>query len=112
MGIEIELHSARLALIDWDTSRASLLHGSYEHGEALGEVLAGLAVNHPGKLRTVDPYGDTQFDEQDARAALGEIAGLRKQCADAAQEAAVRDLAMLLESCATTPGSHLWFMGD
>ncbi|MFD0274044.1 hypothetical protein ACFVHB_09025 [Kitasatospora sp. NPDC127111] len=65
-----------------------------------------------GKLWRVDPYGDTQFNEQEARAALGEITDLLQLCADAAQTTAVTDLAVLLKSCATTPGSYLWFIGD
>ncbi len=112
MGIELELHSARPVRRNWALSRASLLQGSYEHGEALAEVLAKLKVNGPGKLWWVDPYGNTQFNEQEAQAALGEIAELLKQCANAAQTTAVTDLAVLLKSCATTPGSYLWFMGD
>ncbi|MFJ9518458.1 hypothetical protein ACIRPK_09360 [Kitasatospora sp. NPDC101801] len=112
MGIELELHSVRPARSNWNMSRTSLLRGSYEHGEALAEVLATLKVNGPGKLWAVDPYGNTQFNEQESQAALGEIAGLLTQCSDAAQTAAVTDLAALLKACATTPGSYLWFIGD
>ncbi|MFF2045289.1 hypothetical protein ACFVVX_33230 [Kitasatospora sp. NPDC058170] len=112
MGIELELHSTRPARSNWAMSRASLLQGSYEHGEALAQVLATLKVNGPGKLWWVDPYGNTQFNEQEAQSALGEIAALLQQCADPAQTAAVTDLAALLKSCATTPGSYLWFIGD
>ncbi|WP_405021149.1 hypothetical protein OHV05_33895 [Kitasatospora sp. NBC_00070] len=112
MGIELEVHSVRPARSNWNMSRASLLQGSYEHGEALAEVLGRLNVNGPGKLCSVDPCGNTQFNEQEAHAALGEIAGLLKQCSDATQTAAVTDLAALLKACATTPGSYLWFIGD
>ncbi|MER5349227.1 hypothetical protein ABT093_02685 [Kitasatospora sp. NPDC002551] len=112
MGIELELHSVRPAPSDWAGSRASLLRGSYEHGEALAQVPAGLDVNGSGRLQRVDPYGDTRFGEQEARAALGEIEGLLRLCADAAETAAVTDLAALLTACAATPGSCLWFIGD
>jgi hypothetical protein len=60
----------------------------------------------------VDPYGNTLFNEQEAEAALREAPGLLQQCTSGSQVAAVRDLAALLESCATTPGSYLWFIGD
>ncbi|MFI1169963.1 hypothetical protein [Streptomyces melanogenes] len=112
MGIELELHSTRPARSNWDMSRGSFLQGSYEHGEALAGVLATLKADGPGKLTWVDPYGNTQFNAQEAQAALGEIADLLERCADAAQTAAVTDLAVLLKSCARTPGSYLWFIGD
>lgn len=112
MGIELELHTAPPARFDWDMSRATLLRGSYEHGEALAHALTQLKPNSPGKLWGVDPYGNTLFDEQEAQAALREIGGLLQQCACPSQTAAVNDLAELLKSCAATPGSYLWFIGD
>ncbi|MFG2822793.1 hypothetical protein ACGFX4_25600 [Kitasatospora sp. NPDC048365] len=112
MGIELELHSVRPARRNYEKSRASLLRASYEHGEALAAALANLDVREPGRLPQVDPYGDTQFNEQEAEVALGEIPGLLKRCTSEWQKAAVADLASLLKSCATTPGSYLWFIGD
>ncbi|MEU8621905.1 hypothetical protein [Streptomyces sp. NPDC048623] len=112
MGIELELHSARPARNDWAMSRATFLQGSYEYGEELAAVLATLKADGPDKLSWVDPYGDTQFNEQEAEVALGEIAGLLQRCTTEGQRAAVTDLAAMLKSCATTPGSCLWFVGD
>ncbi|WP_234433547.1 hypothetical protein [Streptomyces rimosus] len=66
----------------------------------------------PGELAWVDPYGDTLFNEQEAQAALPEATELIERCTDASQKAALQDLAPLLERCAATPGSYLWFMGD
>ncbi|MDH6708588.1 hypothetical protein P3T27_005328 [Kitasatospora sp. MAA19] len=120
MGIELELHSARPTWTesdDWHTSRVTLLQGSYEHGEALEQVLSRLGRSSsgelcPGGLRSVDRVGDTLFDEREAEAALREIPGLLQQCTYESHTAAVRDLATLLASCVATPGSYLWFMGD
>ncbi|MFH8573054.1 hypothetical protein [Streptomyces sp. NPDC017993] len=65
-----------------------------------------------GKLGWVDPYGDTLFNEQEAQVARQEVAALTQRCTDEQQKAALLDLAELLEACAATPGSYLWFMGD
>ncbi|MEV5598095.1 hypothetical protein [Streptomyces sp. NPDC052496] len=110
MGIELELHSRRPAR--GKTSEATLLQGSYAHGEALAEALGPFDRSGPGKLAWVDPYGDTLFNEQEAHAALAEAALLIERCSDASQKAALHDLVALLEQCAATPGSCLWFMGD
>ena len=112
MGIELELHSKRPACNNWKKARATLLHGSYKHGDALARILAELDRNGPGKLCWVDPYGNTLFNEQEAEAALREVPRLLQQCTSESQAAAVHDLAALLKSCATKPGSHLWFIGD
>ncbi|MFE6050688.1 hypothetical protein ACFQ6N_08035 [Kitasatospora sp. NPDC056446] len=115
MGIELELHSERPTWTEsevWHTSRATLLRGSYEHGEALEQLLTRLGRDSPGGLGSVDRVGDTLFDEREAEAALREIPGLLRQCVHESQTVAVHDLATLLASCAATPGSHLWFMGD
>ncbi|WP_240203556.1 hypothetical protein [Streptomyces actuosus] len=71
-GVEIELHASRPAM-DWDRSRETLMRGSYEHGEALADLLLGMDETHQVGLGRVDPYGDTLFTEQQARAALREI---------------------------------------
>ncbi|MET9503910.1 hypothetical protein ABZY42_19660 [Streptomyces sp. NPDC006622] len=107
MGIELELHSARPTRKG--SSRETLLRGSYEHGEALARALDPVGS---GKLGRVDPYGDTLFNEQEAQAARQEVAVLAQRCADESQRAALLDLAQLLDACAATPGSYLWFMGD
>lgn len=110
MGIELELHSERPARKG--PSRATLLRGSYQHGEALARALSRLDRNGSGKLGQVDPYGDRLFNEQEARVASEEAAALVEGCDDEQQRTALLDLAELLEACATTPGSYLWFMGD
>ncbi|MFI9761325.1 hypothetical protein ACIHFB_25720 [Streptomyces sp. NPDC051963] len=110
MGIELELHSGRPARKG--SSRGTLLRGSYEHGEALARVLSTLDRHNSGKLGWVDPYGDTLFNEQEAQVARQEVAALSQRCTDEQQKAALLDLAELLEACAATPGSYLWFMGD
>ncbi|MFB7512793.1 hypothetical protein [Streptomyces sp. NPDC056144] len=112
MGIELELHSARPARFDRNMSRATLVRGSYHHGEALAQVLAKLKADGPDKLSWVDPYDNTLFNEQEAEVALREVDGLLQQCADESQVAAVHDLATLLKSCAATNGGYLWFIGD
>ncbi|WP_344497869.1 hypothetical protein [Streptomyces enissocaesilis] len=65
-----------------------------------------------GRLTAVDPYGDALMNEQEAVLALGEIPDLRQRCTDERQLAALDDLARLLEQCAGTPCSYLWFQGD
>ncbi|MEU9337948.1 hypothetical protein AB0D49_33105 [Streptomyces sp. NPDC048290] len=110
MGIELELHSGRPTRKG--SSCDTLLRGSYQHGEALARALSTLDRRGSGKLGWVDPYGDTLFNEQEAHVARQEAATLEQACTDAQQKAALSDLAELLEACATTPGSYLWFMGD
>ncbi|MEU4085736.1 hypothetical protein [Streptomyces aureus] len=112
MGIELELHSARPTR-NWHTSRATLLSSSYGHGNALADALGSLRLlGVPGRLTAVDPYRDTLMNEQEAAVALTEISGLRQQCSDRHQVAALDDLATQLQQCANTPGSYLWFQGD
>ncbi|WP_210582842.1 hypothetical protein [Streptomyces sp. GESEQ-4] len=110
MGIELELHSGRPT--QKGSSRDTLLRGSYEHGEALSRVLSTLDRHGSGKLGWVDPYDDTLFNEQEAQVACQEAVALAQGCTDDQQKAALLDLAELLEVCASTPGSYLWFMGD
>ncbi|WUD70382.1 hypothetical protein OG937_45360 [Streptomyces sp. NBC_00510] len=110
MGIELELHSGRPARKG--SSRATLLRGSYHHGEALARALGRLDRHGSGKLGWVDPYGDTLLNEQEAQVASADVAELAKDCGDEQQKAALLDLAKLLEACVATPGSYLWFMGD
>ncbi|MFD4648045.1 hypothetical protein [Streptomyces sp. NPDC058441] len=52
------------------------------------------------------------MNEQESAAALGEIPDLRQRCTDERPLAVLDDLATLLEQCAGTPGSYLWFQGD
>lgn len=110
MGIELELHSERPARKG--SSRKALLRGSYAHGEALARALSALDRHSSGKLGWVDPYGDTLFNEQEAQVARQEVTVLTQRCIDEQQKAALLDLVELLEACAATPGSYLWFMGD
>ncbi|MDQ0404446.1 hypothetical protein ABVB69_05140 [Streptomyces sp. NPDC000349] len=113
MGIDLELHSSRPARNNWRKSRATLLRSSYGHGDALADALGSLQLlGVPGRLTAVDPYGDTLINEQEAEAALREIHVLRQGCGDERQLAALDDLATMLEKCAATPGSYLWFAGD
>ncbi|OUD01626.1 hypothetical protein [Streptomyces swartbergensis] len=113
MGIDLELHSSRPARNNWRKSRATLLRSSYGHGDALADALGSLQfLGVPGRLTAVDPYGDTLMNEQEATAALQEIHALRPSCADERQLAALDDLTAMLEQCAATPGSYLWFAGD
>ncbi|MET8534630.1 hypothetical protein ABZV67_22560 [Streptomyces sp. NPDC005065] len=78
----------------------------------MARVLSRLDRHGSGKLGWVDPYGDTLFNEQEAQVARQEVAVLAKGCDDEQQRAALLDLAELLEACAATAGSYLWFMGD
>lgn len=112
MGIDLELHASPPAR-DWRRSRASLLRSSHGHGDALADALGSLALlGVPGRLTAVDPYEDTLINEQESAAALREIHELRQRCGDERQRAALDDLATMLEHCAATPGSCLWFQGD
>ncbi|MFE2533128.1 hypothetical protein [Streptomyces sp. NPDC059371] len=52
------------------------------------------------------------FNDQEAQVVRTEVVALSQGCADEQQKAALLDLAELLEVCAPTPGSYLWFMGD
>ncbi|MET9729288.1 hypothetical protein ABZZ79_01060 [Streptomyces sp. NPDC006458] len=113
MGIDLELHSARPARNNWRKSRATLLRSSYGHGDALADALGSLQLlGVSGRLTAVDPYGDTLMNEQEAAAALREIHDLRQRCGDERQLAALDDLATMLQQCAATRGSYLWFAGD
>ncbi|MGV9275751.1 hypothetical protein [Streptomyces griseosporeus] len=125
MGIDLELHSARPAKRNWRKSRATLVRSSYEHGDALAELLESFGqLGVAGRLAGVDPYGDTLMNEQEAAAALREIReiretretrdadGLRQLCVDGRRLDALGDLAEMLEQCAATPGSYVWFAGD
>jgi hypothetical protein len=86
MGIDLELHSSRPARNNWRKSRATLLRSSCGHGDALADALGSLQLlGVPGRLTAVDPYGDTLMNEQEAGAALQEIHGLRRSCADERQ---------------------------
>ncbi|WP_406375775.1 hypothetical protein OG788_39635 [Streptomyces sp. NBC_00647] len=113
MGIDLQLHADRP---HWPSRRSkrkpTLIRQSYQHGEALAQLIAKLPANTSGKLWTVDPYNDTVFNEQVAEAALREIPDLLDRCADDAQVEAVQDLTAYLKDCATTPGSYLIFIGD
>ncbi|MFJ9902518.1 hypothetical protein ACIRVK_06365 [Streptomyces sp. NPDC101152] len=112
MGIDLELHSARPAR-SWRKSRATLLRGSYGHGDALADVLGSFRLpGVPGRLTAVDPSADSLMNEQESAAALREIHALKQRCSDERQRAAVDDLATMLEQCAGIPGSYLWFQGD
>jgi hypothetical protein len=113
MGIDLELHSSRPARSNWRKARVTLLRSSHGHGDALADALGSLQLlGVSGRLTAVDPYGDTLMNEQEAEAALRQIPGLREQCGDERQLAALEDLKDMLERCAATPGSYLWFAGD
>jgi len=111
MGLEIELHSERPAR-HGKKSRATLIRGSYRHGEALARVLDMVHGTDSGRLAQVDPYGDTLWNEQEAQAVIEEASRLLRRCTQDAHRAAVDDLVVMLQLCARTPGSHLWLMGD
>ncbi|GAB3415435.1 hypothetical protein [Flindersiella endophytica] len=110
MGIEIELHSTRPATSKWKASRETLIHGAYENGSALAAVLAKLDPSH--RLKLIDPYSDTVINEQVAEAAFPHCQSVLDLCESEQQVAAVAELAEMLRRCASTPGSHLWFIGD
>ncbi|MFF9817691.1 hypothetical protein [Streptomyces sp. NPDC014006] len=110
MGIELELHAARPTRKG--SSRETFLRGSYKHGEALARALSTLDLHDAGPLGRVDPYGDTLFNEQEAQVAGHHVSALVRRCTDEGQKAALLDLAELLEACAATPGSYVWFVGD
>ncbi|MGW3860099.1 hypothetical protein ACWEDZ_01245 [Streptomyces sp. NPDC005047] len=112
MGIDVELHSARPAR-NWKKARPTFLRGCYGHAEALADALGSLHyLGVPGRLPAVDLYDDTVMNEQEAAAALLEVPRLKEQCTDERQRAALHDLAAVLEQCAATPGSYVWFAGD
>lgn len=111
MGVEVELHSER-PVRQRKRSRATLILGSYQHGEALARVLDTVHSAGGGRLAQVEPYGDTLWNEQEAGAAIEEASDLLRRCAEDAHRAAVDDLVVMLRLCAGTAGSYLWFMGD
>jgi hypothetical protein len=107
VGIELEL---RVRQASRNKGRRDIVvRRSHEHGDALARALDG--VSH-GRLAQVDPYRDTRFTEQDAQAALPEVAALLRERTLPSEQAALLDLAAMLEVCVTTPGSSLWFIGD
>ncbi|MFF3469228.1 hypothetical protein [Streptomyces sp. NPDC002619] len=88
---------------------AELLRTRRRVGDTLGSFqLIGIS----GRLTAIDPYGDTLMNRQESAAALREIHVLRQRCSDERQLAALDDLATMLEQCAATPSSYLWFAGD
>ncbi|MEV7596139.1 hypothetical protein AB0O91_01960 [Kitasatospora sp. NPDC089797] len=110
MGIELALHDGRP-----NTGRRTaptVLHLSTDHGQALAEALAEHARPTEHRLRRIDPYGDTHFNEQDAAAAFEEATALLARCTTGRHRAAVRDLRNLLANCAAIPGSWLSCYGD
>ncbi|MFF5531252.1 hypothetical protein ACFY71_02055 [Streptomyces cinerochromogenes] len=109
MGIELELRVRQAAARGKGRRREAVVRASHEHGEMLALALEGVTG---GRLAQVDPYRDTRFTDQDAQAALPEVAALVRECASPFQEAALLDLAEMLEACVATPGSCLWFIGD
>ncbi|UFR04846.1 hypothetical protein KBP30_28450 [Streptomyces sp. Go40/10] len=109
MGIELELRVGRAPARGKRRRREIVVRASHEHGEMLAPALEGVTG---GRLARIDPYRDTRFTDQDAQAALPEVAALVRECADPSQEAALVDLAEMLEACAAMPGSCLWFIGD
>ncbi|MEV7368694.1 hypothetical protein ACSHXN_28165 [Streptomyces sp. HUAS TT11] len=112
VGIDVELHSARPAR-NWKKARTTFLRGCYDPADALADALGSLHyLGVPGRLTAVDLYGDTVMNEQEAAAALTEVPGLMEQCTDERQRAALDDLAAVLQECASTPGSYVWFAGD
>ncbi|OKJ14069.1 hypothetical protein [Kitasatospora sp. CB01950] len=110
MGIELELHSGRP--VRKKSARDTLLRSSYEYGEGLALALSGLDLHNSGVLGRVDPYRDTVINEQEAEVARREVAVLIENAATEHQRSALLDLAAMLEACAATPGSYLWFIGD
>lgn len=108
MGIELELR-VRQAARGRGRQRDTVIRASHEHGDTLARALDGVTQ---GRLARIDPYRDTRFTDQDAQAALAEVAALVRECASPVQEAALLDLAEMLEACVATPGSCLWFIGD
>jgi hypothetical protein len=58
------------------------------------------------------PYCDTEYNEQQAEAALREVQQLDALCATDRERAAVAALREMLAECAGTPGSYLMFVGD
>lgn len=110
MGIGVELHSGRPARKK--APQETFLRGAYDRKDALASALSTLDLHDSGKLGWVDPYGDTVFNEQEAEVARREVDALAQRCTDEDELAALRDLAELLEACAATPGSYLWFVGD
>ncbi|MFD6826627.1 hypothetical protein ACFWC5_40815 [Streptomyces sp. NPDC060085] len=112
VGIDVELHSARPAR-NWKKARATFLRGCYGRADALADAVGSLHhLGVPGRLTAVDLYGDTVMNEQEAAAALTEVPGLKERCADERQRSALDDLAAILQECAFTPGSYVWFAGD
>ncbi|WP_190219078.1 hypothetical protein [Streptomyces griseosporeus] len=112
MGIDVELHSARPAR-NWKKSRATFLRGCHGNADALADALGALHyLGVPGRLTAVDLYGDTMMNEQEAEAALAQVPGLREQCTDERQRAALDDLAAVLQECVSTAGSYVWFARD
>jgi hypothetical protein len=64
------------------------------------------------RLAAIDPYGDTEYNEQQAEAALREVQQLEALCATDGERQAVAALRGMLADCAGTPGSYLMFVGD
>ena len=76
----------------------------------LARVLGRLGGDR--RLAAIDPYGDTEYNEQQAEVALTEIALLEALCATDGERQAVAALRGMLAECARTPGSYLMFVGD
>ncbi|GGW56760.1 hypothetical protein GCM10010503_37470 [Streptomyces lucensis JCM 4490] len=109
MGIELELRVDQAGARGRGRRRETVVRASHEHGEMLALALEGVTR---GRLAQIDPYRDTRFTDQDAQAALPEVAALVRECDSSSRKAALLDLAEMLEDCVATPGSRLWFIGD
>ncbi|MGX4735578.1 hypothetical protein [Kitasatospora griseola] len=110
MGIGLELHSGRPRRKKG--AQDTVLRSSYEYGEGLALALGGLDPHNSGVLGRVDPCRDTVINEQEAELAGRQIVALIERCPTEYQGSALLDLAAMLEACATTPGSYLWFIAD
>ena len=108
MGIDLRLYTERPP--GHRKRPAGMIRTWGDPASDLARVLARLGGDR--RLAAIDPYGDTEYNEQQAEAALREVQQLEALCATDGERAAVVALRGMLAECARTPGSYLVFVGD
>ena len=108
MGIDLKLYAGRPP--GHPKRPVTLIRDWGDPADNLARALGRLGGDR--RLAAIDPYGDTLYNEQQAAAALAEMAQLQGLCATDGEREAVRALRDMLAECARTAGSYLMFVGD
>jgi hypothetical protein len=108
MGIDVMLYEERPP--GHRKRSAALIRSWGDPSNDLAGVLG--RVGGDRRLAAIAPYGDTEYNEQQAAAALQEVRQLESLCTTDEERTAVRAPRGMLAECARAPGSYLMFVGD